>query len=73
MCIDDICSTECLRTAPHWDGCHIFKTVDGQYIKWQDDYTCDCCAVEDDENGDRCFTFEKITEKEALELIGRRD
>ncbi len=73
MNIEDICSTECLRAAPHRDGRHVFKTPDGRYMAWQDDYSCDCCGVDDDEAGDRCFIFVEITEQEALELIARRD
>jgi hypothetical protein len=61
---------ECLRPNAHWDGKHMFRNRDGVYYLWEDDDSCDCCQPEDDE---RCFVYGEISEKEALELIAKRD
>lgn len=61
---------ECLRLDVHWDGKHVFRNRGGVYYLWEDDDSCGCCQPEDDE---RCFAYGEISEKEALELIARRD
>ncbi len=54
----------CILPSGHW-GCHIFKLPNGKYIRWEDDFECDCCEVDED---DRCYFFGPITKKEFLKI-----
>lgn len=61
---------DCLRYEFHTDGKHLFRNDRGEYILWEDDYSCGCCAPDE---ADRCTVFGFITEEEARELLARRD
>lgn len=56
---------ECILPEVH-NGPHLILTPEGKYIKWEDDFDCDCCSVHED---DRCYIYKEISKKEAEELI----
>ena len=53
---DDGYIAECILERGH-NTPHIIQTPEGQKIAWEDDFTCACCAPDED---DRCYTFWKV-------------
>lgn len=61
---DDGYSGECILPNAHWCA-HVLLTPEGEYIQWEDDFSCDCCAPEE---ADRCYSFGPITKEEVEKL-----
>jgi hypothetical protein len=58
---------ECVLPPGHTCDCHVFKTPEGQFIRWEDDWDCGCCEPEED---DRCYTYCEISLEEFKKLGG---
>lgn len=56
---------ECILPYNHYCQ-HVFKTPNGIYVGWEDDWSCDCCAPDEE---DRCIIYGELTKKEFEELI----
>jgi hypothetical protein len=63
--VDD--DSGCLKKSGHNDS-HICKTKNGEYVEWEDDYTCKC-GCWDDLDDSPCGVYSVISKKEALEKI----
>ena len=51
---------ECILKQAH-NGPHVFKTPEGKFYQWEDDYTCNCCTSDEDH---RCYVYSEIQEKD---------
>lgn len=56
---------ECLLPRVHHSSPHVFQLPGGEYVAWEDDFTCDCCEPED---SDHCYGHKKITKEEFEKL-----
>jgi hypothetical protein len=59
---------ECVLPQGHTCEEHIFKTPDGRYFFWKDDYECDCCEPDEE---DRCYVYGEISESQMIEILMR--
>ena len=61
----------CLKKDAHNDA-HVQQNISGKFMEWEDDYECpDSESCECWEEGDPCFIYGEITEKEAKERINK--
>jgi hypothetical protein len=49
---------ECILNQNH-KGPHVFKTPEGKFVAWEDDWDCKCCESHEDS---RCYTYFEILE-----------
>jgi hypothetical protein len=54
---------ECVEPNGHM-GPHRFVTPDGRQFEWEYDYTCDCCAPDEDGH---CYTWGELPERLDLD------
>ena len=47
------------------DGPHILRRSDGKLIKWEHDYECECCSLDNQE----CFFYGEVSDQYALALL----
>lgn len=60
------CDASCVLPYAHFCLCHVFRLPDGRYIKWEDDYDCDCCEPDEE---DRCYSSGEVSKEEVDKLI----
>ena len=61
---DDGYLPECILEKNHGPQ-HVFRTPEGKFIVWEDDWECGCCEPEED---DRCIVYGEIGESEIPNL-----